>query len=132
MDYLKGLIECGGKIEGPFCDSKWFAYWAQFKDLIHPGRTLLASGPNMSSREVPPHFHVKLGRLILECWELTKPKGGEKWPRQAEVARRLGITRMAVHRLVEYGELRSNEKGRIDPESLLEYIHNKGVAYNEQ
>jgi hypothetical protein len=79
MMCLKGLIECGGEVEGTlFYHSKWYPYWEQYKDLFTPCLELPASGPNMSSRWVPPRFNVALGKLILEEWERSKAKSGNQ------------------------------------------------------
>lgn len=67
----------------------------------------------------------------------VEPKDAD-WPRQAEVARRLGFTkngRWQVSRLIEKGRLKTNGKTRnacrVDPASILAYCKAEGIAYND-
>lgn len=57
------------------------------------------------------------------------------WPTQAATADRIGLGKMAVHRLIKKGELKDNGKSgparRVDPASILKYCEREGVAYND-
>jgi hypothetical protein len=57
------------------------------------------------------------------------------WFRQADVAKRLGYSKMKITRMVRRGELRTNGKTghacRVDPLSILEYCEREGVTWNE-
>jgi hypothetical protein len=57
-----------------------------------------------------------------------------RWPRQADVAKRLGKGPVEIQRLCEDGDLATNGKSgrdkRIDPVSILEYVVRKGIVYN--
>ncbi len=57
------------------------------------------------------------------------------WLNQTETARKLGVKRQDVHRLVGNGELKTNgASGReclVDPASILDYCNKEGITYNE-
>jgi len=57
------------------------------------------------------------------------------WLRQAEVAKRLLISRVKVGRLLKSGDLKDNGKSGadclVDPASIIAYCNRTGVTYNE-
>lgn len=134
--------------------------WLPFRDgpyRYHPSDEELelvrALFPSMNPRNVRwgEVGAVLIGRghapEVLACLEIGQvmallrqtpaeqdPRVNE-WPRQADVAEKLGMTRARISQLLDDGELRDNGKAgharRVDPQSVLDYCNRTGTAYNQ-
>jgi hypothetical protein len=89
----------------------------------------------------PPRWLHDMGVLSKLALEHESKSNGpietdQAWPNQTEVAKGLGTNKTQIGRLIDSGELKTNEKPgracRVDPASILDYCKSRGVAWNDK